>query len=337
MHYDPAQAALKCDYCGTLREVDKRVVGRRDYFAERAHGNVENAKHVYICPNCSSEVELDSFDTAASCPYCGATNIIEQSAQDILLPDSILPFSVAKETALNSGKKYIKRKLFAPRALKKDFRADNFEGTYIPSFVFSADTFSTYEGKLGERRVRTVGTGKNRHTETYYVWYHVDGSHGKVFEDLSMEATKQLSQPELRSILPYDMQMVEAFEKEYIAGFNAESYNEHIDSCFDRAKNVMEDVIKREIVARYNADEVAYLNVNTIYNTVKFRYTLLPLWICRYKYKNKAYRFIVNGRTGRSAGKVPVSPLRVLAAVFIALAAIAAITLGIMAAMGYFA
>ena len=34
---------------------------------------------------------------------------------------------------------------------------------------------------------------------------------------------------------------------------------------------------------------------------------LLPVWISAYRYRDKAYRFIVNGQTGEVSGEAPVS------------------------------
>ena len=39
---------------------------------------------------------------------------------------------------------------------------------------------------------------------------------------------------------------------------------------------------------------------------------MLPVWFLNYKYRGKMYAFVVNGQTGRSAGELPVSPLKVL-------------------------
>lgn len=39
-----------------------------------------------------------------------------------------------------------------------------------------------------------------------------------------------------------------------------------------------------------------------------------PVWLSSYTYRGKIYRFMVNGETGRVAGKAPVSPLKVLLA-----------------------
>lgn len=50
------------------------------------------------------------------------------------------------------------------------------------------------------------------------------------------------------------------------------------------------------------------------FSDVRFKHILLPVWLSSYTYRGKIYRFMVNGETGRVAGKAPVSPLKVLLA-----------------------
>ena len=38
---------------------------------------------------------------------------------------------------------------------------------------------------------------------------------------------------------------------------------------------------------------------------------LLPVWVSAYRFRNKTYRFLVNGQTGEVAGESPLSWQRV--------------------------
>lgn len=168
-----------------------------------------------------------------------------------------------------------------------------------------------------------VGSGKDRHMETYIEWYDVKGQTSNSFDDVAVEASTQLTQKELNKILPYDTDNLEAYNKDYLAGFSAEKYDTSLKDGFDVAKGQMDDTIRKRIVDGYGADVVDYLNVNTTYFDTKFHYMLLPLWVCAYAYRKKGYRFLINGRSGKSTGKSPVSPLKVAFAVLLALGVIA--------------
>lgn len=56
-----------------------------------------------------------------------------------------------------------------------------------------------------------------------------------------------------------------------------------------------------------------------------FNYMLLPVWVFGYKYREKLYSFLVNGRTGKATGKTPVSVPKVIFTVLAVLAAVAAV------------
>ena len=83
--------------------------------------------------------------------------------------------------------------------------------------------------------------------------------------------------------------------------------------------------IKKYILRKWNADHVARLNFTTAFSKVKFRYVLLPLWISSYMYKGKTYQYMINGQTGKSYGKAPVSPIKIIGLIAI----IAAIVIGL--------
>ena len=313
MTFDPSINALKCKYCGATHPVDKKISYRRDYLSEVAHGEVA------MDPQGACDITIDSYETVVKCTYCGATNVIKLEDLKGLKPDSILPFAISQQDASDSGKKWIKKKFFAPIKLKRSFSVNNFKGVYIPSYAFTTQTDSSYEGRFGERKTRMVGSGKDRHMETYIDWYNVSGTTDRYFEDVPVEASTQLTQKELNKILPSATENVEAYNKDYLAGLNAERYDTSLHDGFTIAQGQMDDAIRQQIVSSYGADVVDYLNVDTNYKDTKFRYMLLPLWVCAYKYRKKAYRFIINGRTGKSTGKSPVSPLKVIITILIAL------------------
>ncbi|MBQ3754565.1 MAG: hypothetical protein II867_00170 [Clostridia bacterium] len=325
MVFDPASQKLRCPYCDITRDIEKRVPHIRDFETERKQGGVAFDGDTYKCPNCGGETEIHGFDTAVKCPFCGGTNVIKLEDMKGLKPDSVLPFALTKETAVDAGRKWIKKKFFAPSKLKKNFTIDKFHGVYIPSFAFNSKTFSTYDGRFGEDRTRTVQTKDGPKTEHYIEWYHVSGNWNRFFENTMVEASTQIRQDELNKILPYDMDNATAYTREYLAGFSAERYDTSLDDSFGTAKTEMNSMIRREIINHYNPDHVDYLNVNTTFSDVKFRHTLLPLWICGYKFKEKIYRFLINARTGKATGKVPKSPAKIAMVVFFILAVIAAI------------
>ena len=70
-------------------------------------------------------------------------------------------------------------------------------------------------------------------------------------------------------------------------------------------------------------------------SNTKTLYALYPVWILNTKWKDKSYRFAVNGQTGKTAGDLPVSPAKFAMFWSIFFLAITAVFFGIGALMDY--
>ncbi len=328
LKFDPNIGALACEYCGTnIRPQKQQITSSRNFYTERAEGEVEAGTSIYGCPNCGGEAQISDFSSTIECPFCGATNIVKTDKLKGLKPDTILPFLISRENALSVGQKWIKKRLFAPRKLKKNFSADHFNGVYVPSFIFQTDTNSRYEGKLGEYYFVEIETSKGIRTERRVRWFAIRGHFDKYYRNVVVQASSAVSQPEMNKILPYDLDRKEHYRKEYLAGFAAERYSSSLDNSFDVAKAMVAPDIKKSILSKYKYDVIGYINIDTAYTDTRFNYTLLPIWICGYNYHDKLYHYIVNGRTGRATGAAPVSALKVALTVLFGIAVVIGLVL----------
>ena len=325
MIYNPKTMGLYCPYCDSQKGIEKIPANLRDYHSERKQGYVDESVQTYKCPNCDGEIVFDSYVTATACPFCSATNVVKLKNQSGLKPDGILPFIFTKEMAFEAGKKWLKGKFFALGSFKKNFKAENLKGLYVPSYLFSSNTFTRYRARLGEYYYVTVGTGKNRRRERRTRWFNVSGELARSFKDIIVEATRHLTQDELLKIAPFDTDNLEGYQRDYLAGFSAERNDTSLDDGLVTAKQSMDATIKREALSCYHYDVVGSYNADTTYSDIGFHYSLVPIWMFGCKHKDKMYRYIVNGRTGRSYGKYPISAGKVCSIVFAVLAFIAAV------------
>ena len=313
MEFVPEKQALYCAHCESERKIESnRLIFSNDYFkAKDTEPPAWNEATAFKCQNCGAVTYFEKHQIGAKCPFCDAPNIVEIKELSGMKPDGVLPFYIGKEKAKACYLKWIKRKIFAPHKLKKNFVVDKINGVYLPNFTFDSKTTTSYDGRLGRRETRVVGSGKNRRTQVYIRYFNVSGNISRDFDNLIIEASANIEQKDIDKVLPFDNENVMEYTPEYIAGFSAEQYATSLTESFSVAREKMDAVIKKEIMRRYNADVVDYLNLNTHFISVLYRYVFLPLWMCAYKFKEKLYRFLVNGRTGKVGGKTPVSPLRV--------------------------
>ncbi len=322
MVFDPQTQKLICPHCNRLEDFYKSSdVKELDIITAFGKGEQwKDESSVYRCENCNAVVILSAGQTATKCPYCETAHVIKTEELVGLKPNAVYPFTVTKTTAIERSKKWAKARLFAPRKFKKNLVEENFNGVYQPAFTFDSNTYSTYVGRIGKRHTRTVGSGKNKRTQTYVVWRNISGNINKFFDDVLINGDSDYSQSTLNKISPYDYSTVKTYDNEYLTGFMAKRSNRRVEDCWQDAKCEIDKLIKQAILSQYFYDVVDYLNVSTTHENVTYKYVLLPIYLLNYKYGKKLYSVHINGNTGKVAGKSPISWLRVLIAVALGVA-----------------
>lgn len=320
MVFDPATQQLYCEHCGGRVDFEKddKV---KEIDIEKAFEAADKWDDTVTvrCDNCGAKVVISSSEVSTTCPYCGTAQIKKTEEIAGVRPNAVYPFTVTKDQAREYAKKWCRKRLFAPRKFKKQIAAENMKGVFQPCFTFDSETSSYYQGRLGKTRTRTVGSGKNRRTETYIEWRSVSGCFDRFFDDVTIAASSEFDQKKLDKVMPFNPSTITVYEKKYLAGYYANHYDKDIRDAWVEAKTIMDGVIRKAIIAQYDCDVVDYLNVQTEHDDVTYKYVLMPVYFLTYKYKKKYYGVYVNGNTGKVAGKTPVSFWRVLIAVLLGL------------------
>lgn len=323
MVFQPESQMLYCEHCGTKQsfasDLRAEEIDLRTAFTTGLGWDLDGTV-VFACENCNAKIVLQKSETAKSCPFCGTAHVKKTEELAGLKPNALIPFCFGNEKALDLSKAWARKRFFAPRDFKKKLNADNVKGVYTPCFTFDSNTTSYYEGRLGETRTRTVGSGKNRRVQTYTVWYNVRGTFNRSYDDILITSGTKFSQRELDKISPYKTNEGRAYEENYLLGFMAYHYDVEITDCWQNAKNLIDANIRRGILSRYRHDKVAYLNVSTSHSNVTYKYIMLPVYVGNFKYKKKTYNFFVNGSTGKVHGKTPKSFWKIFATALISVA-----------------
>lgn len=327
LQFDPATGKLKCPSCGTEQDIFAREGRELDI------GNIDlvsdgwaREAHVYHCNNCNAEDVMDRREIAHVCPFCGSPNVVEKSEFSAMRPNALLPFAVERKRAAEQARQWAKKRLFAPNDFKKYFTADNMKGVYLPAFTFDTATYSVYDGKLGEHYYTTHTDSKGRTTTVQHTrYFHVSGGYDYFFDDIAVNAGDAVPQDIMRTLLAYDYANSVEYNEDFLYGFSALLYTRDGRTCWEDAKALARGMLRSQILGQYRYDVVSYLNVDTRFENVRYRYLLLPMYIGSYRHREKSYSFYVNGRNGRTKGKAPVSPFKAALAALIGAAVIAAI------------
>ena len=333
LDYQPGTTLLGCEHCGHGHQID---VSNDPIVEHNFHstinnlpGAAESATAVTIdCHACSAEFEFDKNLHADECPFCGSRVIVDTTEHRLIQPESVLPFQITDKSAKEFYQKWLKGLWFAPNKLKKYAKKERkLKGVYVPYWTYDCNTHTQYQGQRGDaytvpRQVSVVINGK-RTMRTRMVkkirWTHVSGQVARAFDDVMVYATDSLPRSIARELAPWDLQNLTPYQDEFLAGFQSEIYKVNLSEGFDIAKERMRPAIRQDIRMNIGGDQQRIHNSETQYSVITFKHILLPFWIAGFRFRNKTYQFIVNGRTGEVQGARPYSWIKIGFAVLLAL------------------
>ena len=341
LQFAPGTDALKCPYCGAENKIAKStaIVERLDfqmYLNQLPGTDAVEEKIVVKCTCCAAETTLASNNTAGVCPFCGTGIVATGSSKRAIRPGALLPFRVKQNEAAEAFKGWVKARWFAPGALKRDAERAAIKGAYVPAWTYDTNAESDYTGQRGENYWETETYTENDAqgntvTRTRQVqkirWWPVSGHVRNRFDDVLVMATETLPPKVLNTLEPWDLPALIPYGDEYLSGFVAESYQIGLGDGFERAKGIMDPVIRQTVNRDIGGDHQQISGLKSIFNDTTFRHLLLPVWISAYTFQGKVYRFLVNARTGEAQGERPYSWVKITLLVLFILAVIAAVVL----------
>ncbi len=336
LKFAPGTAVLKCPYCGhdnPIPQSDDDIV-ELDFHAylQQLDQQPDTIEVMTTrCDGCGAEVDPPPDATAFDCPFCGHAINTQARSRRLIKPRSLLPFAVTRDRGRELFKKWLASLWFAPSKLKQYARKEGkLNGVYVPYWTYDADTTSHYTGQRGDHywvtQTYTVRVNGKTQTRTRQVrktrWTYASGTVWRSFDDVLVLASGSLPRSMTERLEPWDLHNLTAFDEAYLAGFRAETYQVDLEGGFVKAKDIMAGVIRGDVRSDIGGDEQRIHSVKTRHDHITFKHLLLPIWISAYRWKDKVYRFVINGRTGEVQGQRPWSFWKITAAVLAVLAAV---------------
>ena len=259
---------------------------------------------VYSCDSCGGEIIVDETSTSTACPYCGNNILVSKQLSGDLKPNLVIPFKNDKDAVLVSLKSFFKKKPLLPGSFSKENVVTEVKPLYVPFWLFDADV---------DGRVRFKGETYRRWSDSNYdyketKYYSLVRDGVIAFDHVPVDGSKKMQDELMESIEPYDFNEAVEFNAGYLAGIAADRYDVSKDETFGRAT----DRFREGTIQAFRSDIHGYNNVSVSDSSLQLSntnttYALYPVWILNTKWKNKDYRFAVNGQTGKVAGDLPIS------------------------------
>ncbi len=333
MSFDPASGNMKCPFCD-YEEVIERDETKPTKAEELDFESAEQTANcnwgvqtkTVICKMCGGESVYDALQIAGECPYCGSNQVMEEKGKDTLAPGGVCTFKIDQRTAASNFKKWLGKRFFCPKIVKETAQPDKFQGLYLPYWTFDAETETTYSARYGiDRKVRQ----SDGEYKTVTDWHATSGHYKQFIDDELVNASTQHDRSLMQGLEPFNTKDNVTYQPQYIAGFASERYSIGLKEGWEKAKSSiygkLRNSIRNKIRREKNADRVDNLNTKTMYSNITYKYLLLPIWISSFRYGDKTYQFMVNGQTGKVAGRTPIDKLKVALTVGLTVIVIAAI------------
>jgi hypothetical protein len=270
----------------------------------------------------------------ARCHWCRHVLGVNEQIDNGAVPDAVLPFRVKKDDAVARIRQFVdKRRLFALKAFKDEFKPENVVGVYLPYMVVDARGSADAAG-FGEVETARYTRGQGKDKETYYdadVWHvqrHVDFT----VDDLPLESSAKRGNLDTRSntnniintILPFDTKNAVQWNASYLVGYSAEKRDRDVQQLMPRLQEQMLSIARAQLqpsVQRYDRG-VRWEREQLDLKGTRWVAMALPVWLYAYHQPGPGGRaegdmrhyIAVNGRTGETMGSLPVNKGKLLLA-----------------------
>jgi DNA-directed RNA polymerase subunit RPC12/RpoP len=322
--FEPKDGLLTCPYCGHKEAIPESAEQVEEQSFEQ-HLRIRpeqmtelatNALEVQ-CQSCGAKSIFMPPEVAGRCEFCGVQIVAQpKSADPILTPSGVLPFSITQQQASAELKRWLSSRWFAPNDLKYFAQPEAIHGVYLPFWTYDIHSVTHYTGQRGEHYYETEtyyerdaqGNQVQRTREVQHTrWYPASGTVLGAWDDVLIPATRSLTTDHLVALEPWDLVALKSYNPAFLSGFKAQRYQVDLAEGFDRAKEVIAPTIESDVRLDIGGDEQRIDSLDTNYRDVTFKHLLLPVYAGAYQFNGKLFQIVVNGRTAEIQGDRPYS------------------------------
>lgn len=218
-----------------------------------------------------------------------------------LAPRCVVPFMITREQALAILHKQMRSGFFRPGDFAQRAAITAMTPVYVPYWVFSARTHTYWTADTSDVPFHARGD-----------WRPVFGEHRNRHEGIRVVASKVLSWEESTGLGQFDLSQGLSPEQVDLDNIIVEQFSMPRKYARTQARQLIENAEKVFCANNLIQGRIRNLRVNVRIERMKGEPVLLPVWILAYRYREQVYRFVINGQTGRSSGRFPISLWKVL-------------------------
>lgn len=285
LNYNIESHNWTCNSCDCEYTIDEL----RDSLAKK-----EFKRYGYVCENCGADIIALDDSVSTVCVYCNSPVIIREKMKGNNKPDYIVPFEHKKEDIIALFLSQKNKRGLCPNDYFSFKNIESVSGVYVPYWLYNCDADFSCEGETLDHKGDKVEIVRHATCK---------------FERIPADAKTKLDNRYLNGIEPFDYKNIKPFEFSYLAGFNAERYDEEFDDAFD--EQIKERIYESTLAKVSNMDKYSFIYTNlekTIFvRNVKVEYVLMPVWCIKIRYHGEIYTYYVNDQNMIISGTYPMS------------------------------
>lgn len=336
--WNPSKQKLICPFCGTESpyHVDRATgqVAENDLVAalrnlpdERRGWQAE--RRTVQCRSCRAVMVYDPHRVGQNCEFCGSPALVAyDEIKAPIRPDGVLPFRVDRNRVRDDIRRWWRSKWLAPRRLAAAALVDTVHSVYLPYWTFDARVRCPWDAEAGHYYYVPVEGRDSRgrrvvRRERRVRWVPASGVVEHAFDDEPVPGTQGLPLDLLRRVEPFPTGECVPYDTAYLAGHVVEHYKVVLVEAAEKSRQQMLMALERLCAAQVPGDTYRNLRIYPEFSGLTFKHVLVPVWLLTYNYGRKTYQVLVNGYTGKMAGRYPYSAWKVLLLILLVLTALA--------------
>jgi hypothetical protein len=252
-------------------------------------------------------MSYDASAEALRCPFCGSEQLEHRPDAKEIAPESVVPFAINKDQAVYAMREWLSRGFWRPGDLAMQAAVVKMTPVYVPYWVFKADTATYWTADTDRTPAGARGD-----------WCPMSGQHEGSYDGLIIGASGALTHAETAALCPFDLNAAVAPEEVDLKNSIFERFTVPRKYARSMASSGLES-LEAQACQQYVPGRSRNMHVALRITNLASRPMLVPVWIMAYRYRDKMFRFLANGQTGKCSGQAPLSYRKIIGAVIIAI------------------
>jgi hypothetical protein len=325
--WNAAKQKLVCPFCGTEspyqidratgKVVELDLVTALREMPQEDRGWQTDRRSVQ-CQSCRAVMVFEAERVGQNCEFCGSPALVSyEEIKAPIRPQGVLPFRIDSGRVREDLRRWWRSKWLAPNKLARSALVDTVHSLYIPYWTFDARVHCPWEAEAGHYYYVRVGKRRQRRVR----WVPASGTLTHVFDDEPVPGTQGLPLKLLRKVEPFPTREVVAYDTAFLSGHVVEHYKVVLLDAAKQSQDQMHAALERLCGQQVPGDTYRNLRIRPQYSGQTFKHVLVPIWLLTYNYGAAVFQVIVNGYTGKIAGRYPYSPWKIVGLILAAILA----------------